>query len=200
MEATLRPHFASLQTASNSTERARAGRGSPGGRGKPPDDHPSPVKWKCQEPCQRPPLLSAEERPQKLRTHHVAQPQGQPVRGGGAGGAGMDCRCCGQGHRRPSVPGPCGGGTLPSPQLSPGSPAELTPARLTRGEQTPRAQQRGEVAWHWKRAGLRRGICSEMFELLTSGAVVPFPGLFSPLEKWGANQEREGIEPGLEAA
>lgn len=80
----------------------------------------------------------------------LRSPEGQPVRGGGAGGAGMDCRCRGQGHRRPSVTGPWGWGSLPNPQLSPGSPTELTPARLTHGKQTPKAQQRGEVAWPWE--------------------------------------------------
>lgn len=141
--------MASLRTASNSTGRAQAGRGSRGGRGEPPDDHPSPAKWKCQEPCQRPPSLSGEEATEVENTS-LRSPEGQPVRGGGAGGAGMDCRCRGQGHRRPSVTGPWGWGSLPNPQLSPGSPTELTPARLTHGKQTPKAQQRGEVAWPWE--------------------------------------------------
>lgn len=54
------------------------------------------------------------------------------------------------GAQETSVTGPWGWGSLPNPQLSPGSPAELTPARLTHGKQTPKAQQRGKVAWPWE--------------------------------------------------
>lgn len=77
-----------------------------------------------------------DERPQRWRTHpsntSFIPRASQCMRDEVVGVSGrMDCRCCGQGHKRPSVTLPSCRGTLATLYHGPRSSVQLTPSRAT---------------------------------------------------------------------